>query len=338
MKIVTVDDDCLALEMLRVTLEEQGHTVSTATDGTEALDLIASTECQVVISDWNMPKLNGIELCRAIRSRDADGYIYVLLLTARDSMQSRQEGFSAGADDFITKPFEPEDLVCRLRVAERMLALESRDLTIFAMAKLAESRDSDTGKHIERVQSYASSLTRNLYQRGVFAEQIDHSFIKLIHETSPLHDIGKVAIPDCILLKPGRLCDEEFAIMKQHTTFGADTLEAAAAKRPGARFLRVAAEIAASHHERWDGTGYPEGLRGNEIPLAARIVAVADVYDAMTSKRVYKAACTHIMARAEILKGRGTHFDPEIVDAFIAVESEFLGIQERYSDSPAVAA
>jgi putative two-component system response regulator len=336
--VLIVDDDPIALEMLKATVEAPGHSVAVARDGAEAIELLAHRDFQVVISDWNMPKVSGIELVRQIRSRDVDGYIYVLLLTARQSSQSRAEGFAVGADDFINKPFEPEDVLCRLIVAERVLALESRDLTIFAMAKLAESRDPETGAHVERVQAYSHALARQLRAAGVYPAEIDPSFVRLVYETSPLHDIGKVAIPDCVLLKPGRLSDEEFSIMKQHPTFGAETLAAAAQKRPGARFLRVAAEIAASHHERWDGSGYPNRLCGTAIPLAARIVALADVYDAMTSKRVYKQAFTHVMSRSEIIRGRGTHFDPLIVDAFVAIESEFVEIRERFSDYRSIAA
>lgn len=338
MNVLIVDDDPIALEMLQITLEDQGHSVTAADNGAAAMELIGRLGFQVVISDCHMPKLSGGELCRAIRSRDVDGYVYVLLLTAQNSSETRREGFAAGADDFITKPFEPDDLLCRLRVAERILTLESRDLTIFAMAKLAESRDPETGTHLERVQAYSHALAVQLHRSGTYSDQIDTDFIRLIYETSPLHDIGKVAIPDCVLLKPGRLCDEEFAIMKQHTTLGAETLEAAAAKRPGARFLRVAAEIAASHHERWDGTGYPRGLRENQIPLSARIVALADVYDAMSNKRVYKPAFTHVTARAEILKGRGTHFDPMVIDAFLAAERQFLEIRTCFADPHSVAA
>jgi putative two-component system response regulator len=336
--VLIVDDDPIALEMLKATIEAPGHCVTVAHDGAEAIELLAHRDFQVVISDWNMPKVSGIELVRQIRSRDADGYVYVLLLTARQSSQSRAEGFAVGADDFINKPFEPEDVLCRLIVAERVLALESRDLTIFAMAKLAESRDPETGAHVERVQAYSHALARQLRAAGAYPREIDPSFVRLVYETSPLHDIGKVAIPDCVLLKPGRLSDEEFGIMKQHTTFGAETLAAAAQKRPGARFLRVAAEIAESHHERWDGSGYPNGFRGMAIPLAARIVSLADVYDAMTSKRVYKQAFTHVMTRAEIIKGNGSHFDPVIVDAFLAIENEFVEIRERFSDYRSIAA
>ncbi len=338
MNTLIVDDDPIALQMLQVVIEEQGHHVTTANDGAEAIELIAQRDFQVVISDWNMPRLNGIELSKLIRSRDADGYIYVLLLTARDSIQARAEAFAAGADDFIIKPFEPVDLQCRLKVAERVLSLETRDLTIFAMAKLAESRDPETGAHIERVQAYSHVLAKQLRAAGAYPDQLDPAFIRLVFETSPLHDIGKVAIPDCVLLKPGRLCDEEFNIMKEHTTLGAETLSAAAAKRPDIRFLRIAAEIAASHHERWDGSGYPKGLRGTDIPLSGRIVAVADVYDALTSKRVYKPAFTHVTARAEIRKGRGSHFDPIIVDAFDAAEQQFLEIRAKFSDAQSLAA
>ena len=339
MRILIADDDAVSLELLKFTLEAEGHEVDAACDGTQALSLLSDGEHRLVISDWEMPGMNGLELCRAIRSRGhIGGYVYFVLLTARDGSASLVEGMAAGADDFITKPFNPDELAARVRVAERILSIETRDVTIFALARLAESRDSETGEHLERVQNYCRLLAEHLLHAGRFPEEIDANFVNLIYETSPLHDIGKVSIPDCVLLKPGRLSDDEFEIMKTHATAGARTLEMAARKYPKAQYLKVARQIAASHHEKWDGTGYPEGLKGEQIPLAARIVALADVYDALVSKRVYKKSFTHLTARAIILEGKGTHFDPALVEAFLAVEAQFIEIQTQFSGQRAEAA
>jgi putative two-component system response regulator len=338
-RILIVDDDAISLEILKFTLEAEGHEVDTARNGAQALAILARGAHPLVISDWEMPEMNGLELCRAVRSRGTGGgYLYFVLLTSRDGSASLVEGMAAGADDFITKPFNPDELAARVRVADRILSIETRDVTIFALARLAESRDSETGEHLERVQNYCQLLAEHLLRSGQFPGEIDANFVKLIYETSPLHDIGKVAIPDCVLLKPGRLSDEEFGIMKTHTTSGARTLEMAARKYPKAQYLKVARQIAASHHEKWDGTGYPEGLKGEQIPLAARIVALADVYDALVSKRVYKSSFTHLTARAIILEGKGTHFDPAMIEAFLALEPQFLEVQSRFSGRLAEAA
>ena len=282
--------------------------------------------------------MDGLGLCRAIRGRQLGSYVYIVLLTARNGSASIVQGLAAGADDFISKPFDPDELMARVRVAERIVSLETRDMTIFALAKLAESRDSETGEHLERVQNYSRLLADHLLRTGQYPEEINPSFVKLIYETSPLHDIGKVAIPDCVLLKPGRLSDEEFDIMKTHTTMGAQTLEAAARRYPRAAYLRMAREIAESHHEKWNGTGYPKGLAGDQIPLSGRIVAVADVYDALVSKRVYKGAFTHLTARSIILEGKGNHFDPVLVEAFLAVEKQFIQVHQHFSNALAEAA
>ncbi|BAM04596.1 HD-GYP domain-containing protein [Phycisphaera mikurensis] len=335
MQILVADDDPIAVEMLRDTLQDAGHDVVTAPDGDAAVRLLAERPVHLVITDWEMPGLTGPQLCRAIRSGAAlhagGGYCYIVLLTGRGAVAERVEGLSSGADDFLVKPFDREELLARLRSAERIVSLETREMAIFAMAKLAESRDQETGEHLERVQSYARVLTQRLLSNGCFTGVIDAEYARLIYATSPLHDIGKVGIPDSVLLKPGRLSDREFEIMKTHTTLGAETLDAAASRYPGAAFLCMARDIAASHHERYDGTGYPAGLAGEAIPLAARIVALADVYDALTSRRVYKDAFTHDVARSIVLEERGTHFAPEVVDAFVAGEAEFLRIRERYA-------
>jgi putative two-component system response regulator len=277
--------------------------------------------------------MTGVDLCRTVREQDMGRYVYFVLLTARDRSASLVEGLAAGADDFITKPFDPDELTARVRVAERIVSLETRDMTIFALAKLAESRDAETGHHLERVQSYSRLLADQLRRTGQYPGEVDAGFVNLIFETSPLHDIGKVAIPDCVLLKPGRLSDDEFEVMKSHTTLGAQTLQAAAHKYPKAKYLRMAREIAESHHEKWNGTGYPRGLKATDIPLSGRIVAVADVYDALVSRRVYKDAFTHLTAKAIIVEGSGSHFDPLIVDAFLAVESRFVEVQKRFSSA-----
>jgi putative two-component system response regulator len=338
MQILIVDDDPIALEILVNAVLRNGHEVLTATNGEEALRMLSQSECRLVISDWEMPRMDGLELCRAVRLTGAAGYTYFILLTGHDSAEERIAGLSAGADDFISKPFNPAELAVRIRSAERILALETRDVTIFAMAKLAESRDPETGAHLERVQSYARELAQYLAGLERFRDQIDDEFIRLIYQTSPLHDIGKVGIPDAVLLKPGRLSDREFAIMKTHATLGAQTLEAALGKYPGAKFLQMARDIAAAHHERFDGSGYPAGLRGEQIPLSARIVALADVYDALTTKRVYKEAFAHEIARSILVSEKGTHFDPAVVEAFEQREDVFRSIRERFSEAQRAAA
>lgn len=215
---------------------------------------------------------------------------------------------------------------------------ELREVTIFAMAKLAESRDPETGAHIERVQHYCKVLAEELAAEGPYRDQADDEFVHLMYTTSPLHDIGKVGIPDDVLLKPGRLSDREFEIMKEHAQLGADTLSAAMERFPNTRFLKMARNIAATHHERFDGSGYPRGLAGLDIPICGRIVALADVYDALTSRRVYKAAMAHEVARSIIVKESGKHFDPEIVKAFLRCEPAFQRIRLKFSEAMAEAA
>lgn len=338
MRILIVDDNAISLEALRHALAKAGHDVVSAENGSQALEIIRAGDHRLVISDWMMPEMDGIELCRRVRCEELPSYIYFILLTSRNGVESVVEGLSAGADDFITKPFDPDELRVRVRAAERVLSLETRDVAIFALARLAESRDPETGAHLERVRTYARLIALQLSQQKEFQAEVDGDFVRLIYLTSPLHDIGKVGIPDGVLLKPGRLSDREFEIMKTHTTIGADTLNAAVKQFPDVAFLRMGRDIALTHHERYDGSGYPAGLKRDEIPLAGRIVALADVYDALTSKRVYKQAYAHEISRSLILDEAGKHFDPRIVEAFVANESEFLGVRERFAEAELVAA
>lgn len=338
MKVLVVDDNDVSLTLLEATLLEGGFEVTTARNGFEALDLVRNHGFRLVISDCEMPGMSGHDLCRAIRAEDLHGYVYALLVTSHHTPEDAVKGLSAGADDFVCKPFNPSELIARVRTGERILSLETRDVAIFAMAKLAESRDPETGAHLERVRSYCKVLAKELALLPKFEGQVTPDFIRLIYLTSPLHDIGKVGIPDNVLLKPGRLSDREFEIMKMHAILGAQTLDAALQAFPGVKFLEMAREIAATHHERWDGSGYPHGLVGLAIPLSGRIMALADVYDALTSKRVYKDAFAHEIAKSMIVKDSGSHFDPDIVAAFIRTEEEFIAIRSRYAESEKMAA
>ncbi len=330
--ILLVDDDPACLGMLSDVLSALGIPVETARDGNEALEMIYKGDFRIVLSDWQMPGMSGVELCRRVRQRSLSGYVYFILLTSLDRQHNLVSGLRAGADDFITKPFDPEELHIRLRAANRIVSLESRNVIIFALAKLAESRDPETGAHLERMREYSRLLADDLSRQAKYADIVDADYVRTIYLTSPLHDIGKVGIPDHVLLKPGKLTPEEFEIMKQHTLIGYYTLDAALREQPEAAYLRFARDIAGSHHEKWDGTGYPYGLSGEDIPLCGRIVAVADVYDALTTARVYKDAFSHEKARSIIREGSGKHFDPDIVDAFFNHEDEIVDINQRLND------
>ncbi len=332
MRALIVDDDEICLDMLAGVFDQMGYEVERAGDGQEAMAKLRDQQIQLVITDWEMPRMNGIELCKAIRAEEFDRYIYILMLTSHQRGEEKIEGLQAGADAFLLKPFDPAELVVSLKTADRILGLETRDLAMFALAKLAESRDPETGAHIERVQSYARLLAQFLSTTERYHSVVDAEFVRLIFQTAPLHDIGKVGIPDAVLLKPGKLNEEEFAIMRAHTTLGGQTLDASLKRFPNIRFLQMARDIAESHHEWWDGTGYPHHLAGEEIPLAARIVALADVYDALTSRRVYREPLSHHQARALMASERGTHFDPDILDAFFRTEKQFIAIKEHFKD------
>lgn len=332
MRVLVVEDDCVSAEILKNSLEQFGYDVTTAGNGREAFELIRSGRYRLVVSDWEMPEMNGLALCRQIRKRQWSSYIYVILVTSYNEVENVVEGLNAGADDFLTKPFQIEELRVRLRTGERILSLESRDVVIFALAKLAESRDPETGAHLERMREYCRILGNELSQWDKFRHEIDGEYVQLLYLTSPLHDIGKVGIPDRVLLKPGRFTPEEFEIMKQHAIIGGYTLEAAARAYPEAQFLTMAREIALTHHERYDGKGYPRGLGGDEIPLCGRIAAVADVYDALTSKRVYKSRISHEAAREIILEGCGTQFDPDVIEAFLRHMGDFVAVSRRFDE------
>ena len=333
MRVLIVDDNEIDLELLHFTLTRVGYEVDLARTGKQALEVLREGTHSLVISDWEMPEMSGIELCRQIRARQFTHYIYVILVTARDEPNDVVEGLDAGADDFINKPVEPSELCVRLRAGQRMLSLDGSNLTIFALAKLAESRDPDTGAHLDRIREYCRVIAQDLSRRDQFSNQVDGEYVQMIYMTSPLHDIGKVGIPDSVLLKPGRLAPSEWDIMKRHTLVGAETLRALSRMQPEAAFLRMAHDIALAHHERFDGSGYPLGLSGDRIPLCARIVALADVYDSLTAKRVYKEEFSHDEARAILLRGSGLHFDPAIVRSFLENEGEFLRIRQRFMES-----
>jgi cyclic di-GMP phosphodiesterase len=333
MQVLVVDDNPVAVHLLEETLRRSSYDVLVADNGRAALEILEQGSCQLVITDWEMPHMDGLELCRRIRDFGAMNYIYVILVTGRGDASDAIEGLSAGADDYLVKPFQPSELVLRLRVGERLLALETRDLLIFTLARLAESRDNDTRAHLDRVRTYARIIAVHLSRLSRYRDVVNTEFVRLIYQTSPLHDIGKVAVPDDVLHKPGPLTEEEFEIMKTHTTRGAETFDAALREYPSARFLRMARDIAASHHEWYDGSGYPRGVSGEEIPLAGRIVALADAYDALTSKRIYKDAFTHEKAKAAMIKGRGSHFDPDVVDAFLANEGQFIAAGQSLCDA-----
>jgi len=332
MKILIADDEFVSRSKLEKVIKRFDCEFFVASNGKEAWEIWQRERPNLVIADWLMPEMDGIQLFTRIRKAEAGEYTYLILLTSKGKSEDIVQGMQTGADDYIIKPFYRDELIARIKAGERILSLQIKDLLIFAMAKLAESRDPETGQHLNRIRNFSRILSQNLLESGKFSLVIDSQFIANIFLTSPLHDIGKVGIPDSILLKPGRLNEAEFNLMKHHSLIGFETLQNVLKEYPKATFLQMSCEIALNHHERFDGSGYPQGLKGQDIPLSARIVALADVYDALTSKRVYKKAFTHEVARSIIEQEKGKHFDPNIVEAFSKCEDKFIHTSDEFKE------
>ncbi len=337
--ILIVDDTPANLTLLTGLLKEKGHKVRPVPCGKMVLKAVESEPPDLVLLDINMPDMNGFEVCEQLKSDGRFSDIPVIFISALSETIDKVKAFNSGGVDYITKPFHFEEIEARvathlsLRRYEKSLEnlvqekigeiVNSQMSTIFALSKLAESRDTDTGEHIERVQIMCKTLSKRLSEKSPYSGAIGLDFVNCIYNASPLHDIGKVAIPDNILLKPGKLTSDEFEIMKTHTVIGASTLQKVCQQYPNNAFIAMGISIAHSHHERWDGKGYPNGLAGETIPLEARIMAVVDVYDALRSKRCYKESLSRNRSLDIIESGSGTQFDPVLVKAFLDVEEEF---------------
>lgn len=355
-RILIVDNNSKRLAELDGILKNDGYTVITSTDPMTVRASIIVSSPDVVVLGTDFPNFDGFDLCQRINKDPLIPAVAVILTSSERNEYKIAKGFDAGAVDFITEPYHAREIESRIsshvklkklkqQMEEKNKQLESvvqeqsktisdmQMAVIFSLAKLAQSRDDDTGKHLERVQKYCLSLSSELSKSQKYKDVVDSAFIKNIVYASPLHDIGKVSIPDSILLKPGKLTPEEFEIMKTHSVKGAETLEEVSKRFAKNDFIDMGIEIARFHHERWDGKGYPDGLKGDDIPLSARIMAIADVYDALSSKRTYKDAFPHKKCTEIIQEGRGTQFDADLVDAFLNVQDEFALTRQLYGDN-----
>ncbi|MEI6055413.1 MAG: two-component system response regulator [Lentisphaerota bacterium] len=355
MNILIVDDEAKNLKLLEVLFHSMKYVLFKAFDGRTALQILNKNEIDLILLDIMMPEMDGYEVCRKIKTDETKKDIPIIMLTSLNDDESQIKGLALRAADFITKPFKFEILESRVKtqlalkkksdelktfndklkemVKERTRELElTQEVTIECMASVAEYRDPETGHHIKRTQIYVKELAIQLKTHPKFKDYLNEDTIEMLYLSAPLHDIGKVGIPDSILLKPDKLTDEAFAVMKKHPIFGAEAIAKSEKKLTKISFLKYAKEISISHHEKWDGSGYPYGLKGDEIPIAGRLMALADVYDALISKRVYKPAFSHEKAVQLITEGRDTHFDPDVVDAFLAIENKFREIAITLSD------
>jgi putative two-component system response regulator len=355
--VLVVDDIPENLSLLGTLLKDD-YRVKVANSGEKALRIARSeTPPDLVLLDIMMPGMDGYEVCRQLKMDEATRHIPVIFLTARTETEDENHGFALGAVDYITKPISPPIVRARVKnhlelkaaadfLRDKNAYLEQevsrrteevraiQEVTILALASLAETRDTDTGHHLLRTQQYVRLLAQKLKNHPRFAEYLSDKNIALLYKSAPLHDIGKVGIPDRILFKPGRLDPEEFDIMKTHTTIGRDAIEHAE-RSLGASvdYLRIAKGLILHHQEKWDGSGYPDGLSGDAIPVYARLMAVADVYDALISSRVYRKGLLHEQVVQIIIDGKGSHFDADIVDAFVQAQDEFREIARHYDDS-----
>jgi putative two-component system response regulator len=347
-RILLVDDNTTNLQLLHETLDGQGYKLLIAKSGKTALAITQKAKPSLILLDIMMPEMDGYEVCRRLKADESTRQIPVIFITALVDEEDEAKGLGLGAVDYITKPINPELVRARVHnhlelkrhqdhlenlVAERTRRLALvQAVTIEGLATLAEYRDPETGGHIKRTQNYVKVLAKKLKEHPRFRDGLNDEIIELLYMSAPLHDLGKIAVPDHILQKPGKLTDEEFEEMKKHTTYGHDALWITEQKLGEDSFLRHAREIAYTHQEKWDGSGYPSGLKGDEIPIPGRLMALADVYDALISKRVYKPPFPHEKAVQIIVEGKGKHFDPDIVDAFIELENTFRNIALSFAD------
>jgi len=361
-RILVVDDNTINLKIITDLIEVMGYDSLMAENGLYALSTLEKQDCDLVLLDICMPDMDGYQVLEYMKNDSHLCQIPVIMISAIDDMDSVVRCIENGADDYMVKPFNHTILKARINACLERKRLHDREneyqgqiekfnldlqdrvskqvyeitaaqrSTIFAMAKLAESRDPETGEHLLRIREYVKIICQELCLLPKYAAIIDDDYIENICAASPLHDIGKVGVPDSILLKPGKLTKEEFDEMKVHTVIGAETLREVNRLHSGNDFVKVGIEIAESHHEKWDGTGYPHGLAGEEIPLVGRILALSDVYDALTSRRCYKEAFSHTRSLEIIVLGRDKHFDPDVVDAFVSAEKDFLDVRVRYDD------
>ena len=361
--VLVVDDSEMNRDLLLRRLRKMGLHITEACNGAEALEALEQDEFDLVLLDIMMPVMDGYETLEKMKNNEKMQKIPVIMITALDDVESAVKCIDMGAVDYVTKPFNPILLQSRVtaslerkhlhdmeenrriqielnnkylsdQVREKVLEISQSQLAaIFAMSKLAESRDPETGEHLERMREYCKVLSEQLSRMPKYRSIIDREFVDSIYAASPLHDIGKVGVEDSILLKPGKLTEEEWVQMKLHPAIGAETLREVDRQHPGNAFIQTGIEIAECHHEKWNGSGYPYGLSGETIPLSARILALGDVYDALTSKRCYKDAFSHEKSVKIILEGNGSHFDPDVVLAFQETELEFQRIRTEYIDT-----
>lgn len=355
--IFIVDDSPENVAVINNVLKERYKT-KIATHPLKALETImrADVKPDLILLDILMPEMDGYAVCEKLKYSMATKDIPIIFLTSLKDCEDEEKGLRAGAVDFIQKPISPSILLARVSthlklkevqdfqrlenvilenmVKERTQQLEeSHHATMVAMGSLAESRDPETGAHIFRTQYYVKLLAETLYLKGLYSDTLDRDYIKYLFKAAPLHDIGKVAIPDHILLKCGPLTDEEFDIMKTHTLMGERSIKAAIDQMELQNdFFFIAQEVIATHHEKWDGSGYPNGLIEDQIPLGGRIMAIADVYDALRSSRPYKEGFSHEKACGIIMEQKGRHFDPVLCDTFEEIAPQFASIFERYTD------
>ncbi len=346
--ILLVDDNAANLQVLRGALDGLGYKILVAKSGTSALSIVEKAVPDLVLLDIMMPEMDGYEVCRRLKGNDATRHIPVIFLTALGDPEDEAKGLALGAVDYITKPINPDLVRARVRshlvlsryqnsleelVRQRTQELQlTQAVMIESLATLAEYRDPETGGHIKRTQNYVKALASKLKDHPRFRDKLDEATIEMLYQSAPLHDIGKVGVRDHVLFKIGRLNDDEAASMKKHTEFGYRALMITEQKLGKSTFLRHARDVAYTHQEKWDGSGYPRGLKGDEIPVSGRLMAVADVYDALISKRSYKPPMPHEKAVQIIAEGRGSHFDPDIVDAFLEIESVFRNIALTFAD------